>query len=539
MDLADNRPGVHVKGQVEEPQKGKPPRVQTNKSDVDTDEDEPIMMRTSRSSERPSGGPRKGKDDGPVQKTQTVEALTSGGALNTGGSGKGSDVDPSHNFGLLPLMSNQAVPAALPGTGAQPVSVLTHLLNTTSNSSPAKASVGQILAKVLDKASKDASNTQPARAESLRNLAKYFSEKERQGSPTKTQPPKVSIPPPVSPTVNPSTGGGLLSTILASRGLSVGIPSSKPVTTTANTAGLITMTTSTLLSRGGLMRNSSGGDLMALARGSSSEMDTSEKRQSLDSATLRRASTTLADLNMETFAPLPRMSRRASSGDLQEMFSSSPDSDPFAGSVGNRLKRSSSIGNLKDLPQNERPSGSIGDSDGGGFFGRLRRSPSLGSLTNLVQKANIGATVAPSSAGSLPQRSSSFDSDSVKLGQSPPSPSRFESSGGLGFFGNSFSTPNNSVTPTDPPLGPPRGGLFAGARLSGLTGVGNIWSKGPRRDAGLSTSSPSVPTAVEKAPSSEERLDKINQAFAFEDFGGLGLMSFFGGKSRRPRSSNE
>jgi hypothetical protein len=113
------------------------------------------------------------------------------------------------------------------------------------------------------------------------------------------------------------------------------------------------------------------------------------------------------------------------------------------------------------------------------------------------------------------ERASSIDSGMVaRPSQSPPSPSRFDNNSA--FFVGQQSTQGTSK------------GLFSGSRLSSLAGVRGMWSQRPS-----SSTSEGAPSQVLSAPSvnkSEERLEKINKAFAFEDFGGMGLMSFFGNK---------
>ena len=80
------------------------------------------------------------------------------------------------------------------------------------------------------------------------------------------------------------------------------------------------------------------------------------------------------------------------------------------------------------------------------------------------------------------------------------------------------------------------GVVTAGSRLSSLAGVRGFWSQGLSK----SLESPAPPIVQQQQqPKSEERLEKINNAFAFEDFGGLGLMSFFGSKSRGSRSGSQ
>ncbi|KAJ7340093.1 anterograde dendritic transport of mitochondrion [Desmophyllum pertusum] len=388
--------------------------------------------------------------------SHTPEKGTSPARAEKGGSVKSSPaVTPPQNFGLMSL---------------------------PSASSPGTSSVGQVLADVLQKASKAASEKEPTRAESLANLAKYFSNKERGSN---TAPVKVKTPtsPPVVPlsssTLPPAGGGLLLSKILGTSGLSAGLTIPAPITTTAKTSGLPTTTTSasttpSILTRSTLVRNSSGSNLLSLAQGAMAE-DASSKRHSLDSSQMLKNSD--SDSSPGTrFSQLkfPTLRRRASSGDLQEMGSSNSLDQLGGGGLGARLYRSS-------------------------------RSK---------------------------QRSTSLETFPVfKPGESPPSPSQFEQDGGS-FFGRK--TPSSSV---DTLPGASGGGLTAGTRLSGFAGIRGFWSQGGSKS--LESPAPAPPVHQQPQPKSEERLEKINKAFAFEDFGGLGLMSFFGGKSRGSSSGSQ
>ncbi|KAJ7340094.1 anterograde dendritic transport of mitochondrion [Desmophyllum pertusum] len=301
----------------------------------------------------------------------------------------------------------------------------------------------------------------------------------------------------------------LLSKILGTSGLSAGLTIPAPITTTAKTSGLPTTTTSTsttpsILTRSTLVRNSSGSNLLSLAQGAVAE-----------------------DASIEIPNSAPARKQRRSS----KMGSSNSLDQLGGGGLGARLYRSSSIGNIKDLSK-ENLSAPSGDVSEGGFFGRLRRSPSIGSLTNLVQRSNFSAVPFSNSLAGSKQRSTSLETFPVfKPGESPPSPSQFEQDGGS-FFGRK--TPSSSV---DTLPGASGGGLTAGTRLSGFAGIRGFWSQGGSKS--LESPAPAPPVHQQPQPKSEERLEKINKAFAFEDFGGLGLMSFFGGKSRESSSGSQ
>lgn len=551
LNLAEARPGVHVKGDGHDSQ-DKEPRERIESSDLDPDEyeeDEPLYMNISRTSESTSEaasrtGTEDGDDDeGPIQMRASLssEKGTSSRAEETG-AGKGSSKMASPlNLGLISLVSGQRFQGGFKERGNDSGSILTHLLNSPSAASPGTSSVGRVLADVLNKASKEASEKEPTRAESLRNLAKYFSEKERGNNTASSKVKTPTSPPPVVPltsTLPPAGGGMLLSKILGTSGLSAGLTIPAPITTTAKTSGLPSTTTSTsttpsVLTRSSLVRNSSGSNLLSLAQSAIAD-DASSKRRSLDSSQLLKNSN-YSDSESSPgldFSQLkfPTLRRRASSGDLQEMGSSSSSLNQLgSGGLGARLYRSSSIGNVKDL-SNDNLAGPSGDVSEGGFFGRLRRSPSIGSLTNLVQRSNFSTGFSNSLEGSK-QRSTSLEAFPVfKPSESPPSPSKFEQDGG--HFFASRNAPSSSVDT----LPGATGGLFTGGtRLSSLVGVRGFWSQGGSK----SLDSPTPPVQPQPQPKSEERLEKINNAFAFEDFGGLGLMSFFGGKSRGSRSGSQ
>lgn len=555
LNLAEERPGVHVKGQGQE-MRDTELREHTDASDLDPDDheyEESIHMRVYRTSESASETTSHTgtedddvDDDGPIQmrvnRSGEKERPSSAGAEKAGGVKSTPAVTPPQNLGLMSLVSGHGFQRGFKERGADSGGILTHLLNRPSTSSPGTSSVGQVLADVLQKASNAASEKEPTRAESLRNLAKYFSEKERGTSPT---PATVKSPTPIPVVQMPQTsspgGGVLLSKILASSGLSASLTVPAPITTTAKTSGLPTTTNSTstspsILTRGSLVRNSSGSNLLSMAQGSTAE-DSSSKRHSLDSSQMLKSVTgSLDSAPGLDFSQLkfPTLRRRASSGDLQEMASSSSSLDDGSG-LGARLYRSSSIGNIKDL-SNENLSGPSKDVSDGGFFGRLRRSPSIGSLTNLVQRSSISAALPNSLEGSK-QRSTSLESFPVfRPGESPPSPSKFDHDG-TNFFGRSLSSNNAPSSSADTLSGASGGrGFMVGTRLSGLAGVRGFWSQGGSRS--LESPAPPVPQQ-EPQPKSEERLDRINKAFAFEDFGGLGLMSFFGRKSRDAKSGSQ
>ena len=563
LNLAEERPGVHVKGQSPEMRDGEPSRAQTDSSDLDPDdheleEDGPLHMRISRiqrTSESTSDTTSQTgteeddiDDDGPIQMRvnhSSVKGTQSAGAERAERVKGSPAVTPPQNMGLMSLVSGPGLQRGLRERGVDSGGILTHLLNSPSTASPGTSSVGQVLADVLQKASKAASEKEPTRAESLRNLAKYFSEKERGTNPSPvkaTSTPLVQLPQTSTP-----GGGLLLSRILASSGISAGLTMPAPITTTAKTSALpsttattktSTATTPSIVTRGSLVRNSSGSNLLSLAQGSLTD-DASSKRHSLDSSQLLKNSASGLDTAPGLdFSQLkfPTLRRRASSGDLQEMASSSNTLDDFSGSgLGARLYRSSSIGNMKDL-SNESLAGPSKDVSDGGFFGRLRRSPSIGSLTNLVQKSNFSAVLPNTLDGS--RRSTSLESFPVfRPGESPPSPSKFDQDG-PSFFGHSLSSNNAPSSSADTLAGASGGrGLPIGARLSGLAGVRGFWSQGGSRSLEMST--PPVQQQQQVQPKSEERLEKINKAFTFEDFGGLGLMSFFGRKSRDSKSGSQ
>ena len=550
LNLAEQRPGVHVKGDGQE-LPDKEPREHTDTIDMDPDEyeeDEPLHINLSRTSEGTSGAVTQTEteddedEDEPIQMriSRSPEKVASPAGAKKAGSVKRSPaVSPPQSLGLISLVSGQGFQGGFKERSVDSGGILTHLLNSPSTSSPGTSSVGRVLADVLNKASKEASEKEPTRAESLRNLAHYFSEKERGSS---TAAPKVKTPtsPPVVPFTStlPSAGGGLLlSKILGTSGLSAGLTIPAPITTTAKTNSPPTTTNSTstapsIFTRSTLVRNSSGSNLLSLAQEATAE-DSSSKRHSLDSSLLKNTNRQLESESSQglDFSQLkfPTLRRRASSGDLQEMGSSSSLDQLSSDGLGARLYRSSSIGNMKDL-SNENLSGPSGGVSEGGFFGRLRRSPSIGSLTNLVQRSNFSA-VLPNSLEGSKQRSTSLETFPVfKPGQSPPSPSKFEDGGH--FFGKN--APSSSV---DALPGASGGVVTAGPRLSSLAGVRGFWSQGLSKS--LESPAPPVVQQQQQQPKSEERLEKINKAFAFEDFGGLGLMSFFGGKSRGSRSGSQ
>lgn len=550
LNLAEQRPGVHVKGDGQEVP-DKEPREHTDTIDMDPDEyeeDEPLHMNLSRTSEGTAGAANQTEteddedEDEPIQMRigRSPEKLASPtGAKKTGSVKRSPAVSPPQSLGLISLVSGQGFQRGFKERSVDSGGILTHLLNSPSTSSPGTSSVGQVLADVLNKASKEASEKEPTRAESLRNLAHYFSEKER-GSSSATAKVKTPTSPPVVPlssTLPPAGGGLLLSRILGTSGLSAGLTIPAPITTTAKTNSPPTTTNSTstapsIFTRSTLVRNSSGSNLLSLAQEATAE-DASSKRYSLDSSLLKNTNGQLESESSQglDFSQLkfPTLRRRASSGDLQEMGSSSSLDQLSNDGLGARLYRSSSIGNMKDL-SNENLSGPSGGVSEGGFFGRLRRSPSIGSLTNLVQRSNFSAVLPNSLEGSR-QRSTSLETFPVfKPGQSPPSPSKFEDGGH--FFGKN--APSSSV---DTLPGATGGVVTAGPRLSSLAGVRGFWSHGLSKS--LESPVPPVVQQQQQQPKSEERLEKINKAFAFEDFGGLGLMSFFGGKSRGSKSGSQ
>ena len=543
-----------MKGQNPEVRERELARERMDSSDLDPDDHEyeenqcihMRMSRTSRTSESASettshAGTEEDDidEDGPLQ-MRINDSLDKGtpstGAQKTGSVKNSPAVTSPHNLGLMTLVSGPGFQRGLRDRSVDSGGILTHLLNSPSTTAPGNSSVGQVLADVLQKASKEASEKEPTRAQSLRNLAKYFSEKERGTNLTPVKVKSPSTPPVVQAPKTSSPGGGvLLSKILGSSGISAGLSIQAPITTTAKTSSLPTTTNSmstspSILTRSSLVRNSSGSNLLSLAQESMAE-DASNKRHSLDSSQLlNNTSGSLESAPGLDFSKLkfPTLRRRASSGDLQEMASSSSTVDDLGGSgLGARLYRSSSIGNMKDL-SNESLAGPSKDVSEGGFFGRLRRSPSIGSLTNLVQNSSISAV--------LPRATSLESFPTFKPGESPPSPSKFDQDG-TNFFGRSLSSNNAPSSSADTLSGASGGSVFPiGARLSGLAGVRRFWSQGGSRSVEMPA--PAV-QQQQPPPKSEERLDKINKAFAFEDFGGLGLMSFFGRKSRDSRSGSQ
>ena len=563
---------MHVKGQGRK-ERDREQRDQTDSSDLDPDEHEyeehsSEYMRSHRTSECTSeatsytgtdGGDGDDDDDAPIQlrvDRNLDKGTPSTSTPSTSTPSEKADsrksipaVTPPQNLGLIPLVSGHGLQRGFKDRSVDSGGILTHLLNSPSASSPGTYSVGQVLADVLQKASKAASEKEPTRAESLRNLAKYFSDKERGTNPTPVKdktPTSVKVKTPTSPPViqapqTTSPGGGLLlSKILGSSGLSAGLTIPAPIATTAKTSGLPTTTNSTstspsILTRGSLVRNSSGSNFLSLAQESMAE-DISNKRHSLDSSQLLKntASDSAPGLDFSQLK-FPTLRRRASSGDLQETASSSGSLDDLGGSgLGARLYRSSSFGNIKDL-SNENLAGPAKDVSEEGFFGRLRRTPSIGSLTSLVQRSNFSAVQPNGLAGSR-QRSTSLESFPVfKPGESPPSPSKFDNDG-TNFFGRSLSSNNAPSSSADTLSGASGGRGFAvGARLSGLAGVRGFWSQGGSKSLEM----PGPPVEQIQQPKSEERLEKINNAFAFEDFGGLGLMSFFGRKFKNSSSGSQ
>lgn len=370
LNLAEQRPGVHVKGDGQEVP-DKEPREHTDTIDMDPDEyeeDEPLHMNLSRTSEGTAGAANQTEteddedEDEPIQMRigRSPEKLASPtGAKKTGSVKRSPAVSPPQSLGLISLVSGQGFQRGFKERSVDSGGILTHLLNSPSTSSPGTSSVGQVLADVLNKASKEASEKEPTRAESLRNLAHYFSEKER-GSSSAT--PKVKTPtsPPVVPlssTLPPAGGGLLLSRILGTSGLSAGLTIPAPITTTAKTNSPPTTTNSTstapsIFTRSTLVRNSSGSNLLSLAQEATAE-DASSKRYSLDSSLLKNTNGQLESESSQglDFSQLkfPTLRRRASSGDLQEMGSSSSLDQLSNDGLGARLYRSSSIGNMKDL----------------------------------------------------------------------------------------------------------------------------------------------------------------------------------------------
>lgn len=490
MKLEEQRPGVHVKGDVmSSPHDGRLSKEHSDISDADDiEEDEPIQMKI---------------------KTKPKEEIARLGATAESTPNKHSTEDTHSqspiSIALASLVHEKGIQA---GRRDSSSSILTQLLNTPSTN-PGKSSVGQVLAEVLQKASEEAATKEPKRAASLRNLANYFSEKEKAGKTEQETIPEDDSPPVSPPSIPvysplPGTvlGGGILTRMLAgTSGIMAGIPAPRPIATVAGATNSTTTTSTTpgLLPQPRFNRTSSGTNLKGL---DVNALGSPDKRLSLDATDLMTS-----NANFSNDSPsFPTLRRRASSGDLESMSSS----NDLASSVnslglGTRLYRSNSSGSLADLSQAAaKPPAATPNP--GGFFGRLTRRPSLGSLTDLVQRSNLGSL--PISPPGRLERSNSLDNSMVsRPGQSPPSPSHFDTN--RPFFS---ATPESSK------------GFFSGAKLSSFAGVrANVSPHVPS-----SASQATIPQAA--STKSEERLEKINKAFAFEDFGGMGLMSFFGNK---------
>ncbi|KAK3708096.1 hypothetical protein QZH41_019179, partial [Actinostola sp. cb2023] len=143
MKLEEQRPGVHVKGEVQTPHDGKSFKEHSDVSDADDiEEDEPIQIKI------------RSKEEAAVPKV----------------------VEPSQaspiSLALTPLVHEKGIQASRRDSASS--STLAQLLNSPSASTPGKSSVGQVLAQVLHRASDEASTKEPKRAKSLRNLANYF-----------------------------------------------------------------------------------------------------------------------------------------------------------------------------------------------------------------------------------------------------------------------------------------------------------------------------------------------------------------------------
>ncbi|XP_031552067.1 uncharacterized protein LOC116289319 [Actinia tenebrosa] len=487
MNLEQERPGVHVKGDLQTTSDGKHSKEHSDVSDmseVDTDDDQPIQMRIRSTTQ---------EDVTPIAMDEKAQKHRR---------------EPPTTLTLTSLVHEKGIHAGS-RRGSATAGILSQLLNSPSVTTSGKSSVGQVLAEVLQKASEEASVKEPRRAESLRNLANYFSEKEKEGKNGPEAIPEDDSPPVTPPNTlsmlsvaggSSNIGGGILTRLLAgSSGINVSMSNPRPIATVAGTSSTSTTFSTSVgpLNPSGFGRTSSGTNLKQL---DSSGLD--PKRRSLDVTESGYRGNFSSEVPNSS---LPTLRRRASSGDLESMSSS----NDLVGSynnlgLGNRLQRSNSSGNLNDLTQNAQTPVS------GGIFGRLTRRPSLGSLTDLVQRSHIGAVPVPP-PGRM-ERASSIDLGlAARPGQSPPSPSHFDASGSF-FSGQQ-------------PFQGPSKGLFSGTRLSSLAGVRGMWSQKPS-----SSTSGGTPSQVLSTQKSEERLEKINKAFAFEDFGGMGLMSFFGSK---------
>ena len=487
LKLTDNHPGVHVKGEVstQEDQSVSIKDRGIHSEDEPEEDDEPIMMRIGKTSAESTGRPSS---------------------------------DAEGEVGLEG------------GTPSKTSSILASLLNNPSSTSPTKGSVGQVLAEALDKASKQSTNRR--RAESLANLSRYFSDKERSASTSSAERTSPVTSPTITknlprvfpnPTITP-VGSGLLSKVLRSTNLGLTLTQSPPVTTSAKTTSLVTTTTSSSF---GLTRNSSGDNLLSYFQKQSNITDT-EKRRSVDSSELMNATNLekFRGLSLDTSAvSMPTLMRHASSGDLSRM--DTPGISEGTEMNRQRLFRSNSIGNIRDLASgtDKLSSSPRGPSDASvGFFGRLRRT-SIGSLTDIVKSSNLSAD--PMAYEALRHAPSMDSSEVFHSGHSPPSPTRFDGSTAIGMLSTSSSNVDTSGRG-------PKQGLFSGSRLSSLAGVRGLWSSSnaSTSDVGLSAvRAGSSPTRSLANPgAAPERIEKINKALAFEDFGGLGIMSFFGSK---------
>lgn len=147
LNLAEQRPGVHVKGDGQEVP-DKEPREHTDTLDMDPDEyeeDEPLNMNLSRTSEGTAGAANQTEteddedEDEPIQMRigRSPEKLASStGAKKTGSVKRSPAVSPPQSLGLISLVSGQGFQRGFKERSVDSGGILTHLLNSPSTSSP-------------------------------------------------------------------------------------------------------------------------------------------------------------------------------------------------------------------------------------------------------------------------------------------------------------------------------------------------------------------------------------------------------------------
>ena len=282
-----------------------------------------------------------------------------------------------------------------------------------------------------------------------------------------------------------SESGSILNTILRSTvGMSSGLASSTPVTTTAKSSfvAMTTTATSSIMSVSGFprprpVRSQSSENLLSLiAPFNQSTESTSSSSESLG-----------APPNLQT-------------GGIG-----------LGGFVG-RLVRSSSSENL------------AGNNELG--FSRSSRSGKLSDITDMLKNSDIARNIGKASSLDAMQKSSSVDMQnkraSFHLGDSPPSAPQLEMMGDLGGFafmsGGTSSPPLNSSPPAnEPPILPATsstrsvfdafsglGGFFRRPRSKSLDNLGPL----PTSVTGLRP----VPNSGRKAPV-ERSLERFDQVF--------------------------